>query len=356
MKNYELLLHHIQNGVALSRLEIFNALKTLYHETDNQQAKFCMGMILYGLSVRVPTTEELWGLVDFVEYLEPSLLKNKRKLPICKPVIGLAGSGKKGIKTFNISTISAIVASAAGCFISKAVSKSVSSVTGSSDILSAAGVNIDISFEKMIKIFTETGLGIFQIEKTIPKFDNFYGGIFLVPHALSYALAAIVNPILCDSIIYGFAGKNIEISSKILHQIGLKKGVVVSSTDDKVLYIDELTPLQYNNISYTETQETSKNINLTNIFGCERCSPDELKSSIDINGQLDIFNLCLSGKASQAQNNAVAMNTAFMITEAGITDDLKTAFEMAHDIIMSGKALKQFNHIKEMTNDLGEDK
>lgn len=95
MKNYELLLHHIQNGVVLSRLEIFNALKTLYHETDNQQAKFCMGMILYGLSVRVPTPEELWGLVDFVEYLEPSLLKNKRKLPICEPVIGLAGSGKK---------------------------------------------------------------------------------------------------------------------------------------------------------------------------------------------------------------------------------------------------------------------
>lgn len=353
MKNYELILHHIQNSVSLSRGDILEALKTLFYENDNLQAKFCMGMILYGLSVRKPTNEELLGLVDFVKYVEPSIFNNKYKLPVADPIIGLAGSGKKGVKTFNISTLAAIVASSAGCFVSKAVSKSVSSITGSSDILSNAGANIDISFDLMTKVFQETGLGVFQIERTIPKFDTFYGGTFLVPHALSYALAAIINPVECNSIVYGFAGKNIDISSKTLNQIGYNKGLIVSSTDDKILYIDELTPLTYNNISYIDTLKTDENIDVSEIFGCEKCVPNDLKSSTNIEGQLGIFNLCLSGKASIAQTNAIALNAALIIKEAKIEKDYKASFNVAKDIILSGASLKKFNLFKEMTNDLG---
>ncbi|MBP5214935.1 MAG: hypothetical protein J6039_00040 [Alphaproteobacteria bacterium] len=353
MKKYELLMHYIQNDVFLSKDDVFESLKELYDDRQRTQSRFCLGMILYGLSVRKPTFDELLGLVDFLKYVEPSVLSCKTKLSVDGSVIGMAGSGKKGVKTFNISTLAALVASSVGCFVSKNVSKSLSSITGSTDILSNAGINMDISFDAMVSVLKEIRLGFFQIEKRIPTFDAFYDGIFLVPHALSYVLAALVNPIRCDSIVYGFSGKNIEISGRLLKQLGYSKGAVVCSSNDNRLYIDELTPLKYNNIFDISTTQLNENLDINKLFGCDYCTPEELKSGKDISVQLEIFDRCLKGKASESQNNAVAMNAAILIKEANISTDLRDAFNIAYDSILSGKALKQFKEFKEACSDMG---
>lgn len=356
MKTYELVLHKINNGLSLSRLEIFEGMKSLIESSDHEHVRLQMGMILFGLSVRNPSVDEILGLCDFVKEVEPMLLQRKLVAQVDGPVIGLSGSGKKGIKTFNISTPAALIAVTAGAYIAKPVSKATSSTTGSSDLLAIAGASLDLSHQNMLKALEKTGFGAFSIEHTIPAFDHIYGGKFYAPHALSYVLSAIVNPVKCKVMMHGLAGEHVDISAKTLKALGIKKGAVMSSTEYGSLYIDELSPISKNSIAFwDENSEVSKaQIDVAEAFGCGNFKPEELAPGINNQYQLKIFLDCLRGTGTPAQLDAVALNSALIIMNSGIELDPRKAFQLSKDIIHSGKAEQTLDHFCEVTKLLAE--
>ncbi len=354
MYEYEVCLHKINSGAEISREEILLSMKSLIETNDIDHVRLQMGMILFGLSSRGPTVDEILGLCDFVKDVEPGLLKRKLRANVDGPVIGLSGSGKKGIKTFNISTPSALIAATAGAFIAKPVSVATSSTTGSSDLLTIAGAELNLSHENMLKVLEKTGFGAFSIERSIPAFDNIYGGKFYAPHALSYVLAAITNPVNCQVMIHGLTGNRVETSAKVLKELGIKRGVVMSSTQDGILHIDEITPLHNNLVAfYDENTEVTKiDINVQEHFGCEPCTPGDLKPGLNNQYQLKIFLDCLRGTATESQINAVALNSSLIIMNSNIEPDPKKAFALSKSIIFSGKAEQKLDQFCEMTKAL----
>lgn len=196
-------MHNFNAGKHVERHFIHDAMTSLLEIKNVQQMQLQMGMLLYGLSILKPSVNEILGLVDFVKDVDPGFVVKKIDPNMDKSVIGVSGSGKKGIKTINISTASALTATVAGVAIVKPISKSTSSLTGSTDILESFGAQINISHVDMMNVMKGVGFGAFSIERSIPIFDGLYGGNFLVPHALSYVLAALVNPVNCTGYIHG---------------------------------------------------------------------------------------------------------------------------------------------------------
>lgn len=271
---------------------------------------------------------------NFIPYSEELNIKNKN------PIILLAGSGKKGIKTINVSTTSAIVAVSLGANIIKPCSKATSSMSGSFDFLNMVGVNTQLNFEDTKKILDETGFGIFAIEKLIPNFDSVYGDVFYSPNILSYGLAALVCPIKPDIVLYGLANKDIEISGQVLRKYNINRYRIVSSEINKIFFMDELnifgkSYILDDNITEKNIYEFQKILNL-NKYNYDVNSIKQLNNKFDnINVALNI----LKGDCDSAYSKIVALNAGNILQLSGIVETIEEGYYKALEKIKTGECI-----------------
>src|SRR3990167_7436452 len=181
---------NVQSKIDLKLLE--NAFNSVLSNSKQSIRDIQLGAILTGIMARGPTTEEIVTLLKSVFKLDRFDPKKRYKIKIPKGeiLVGAIGSGKKGVKTMNISTPALLTAASLGVYTVKAVSHSTSSLTGSADFLENVGCKLNISLNKMKEIILKIGFGAFKIEGLLPKFDSIYGQKFIAPHALSFGLAA----------------------------------------------------------------------------------------------------------------------------------------------------------------------
>ena len=218
------------------------ALVEVLEDPDTQLRDTLLGSVLTGMIAKGPTHQQIVALLQAAFSIDNFSSNNaiKIELPKGKLLIGAAGSGKKGIKTINISTPSALVAASLGAYIAKPGSSSTSSITGSADFIREVGANIDLNTLEMGGIVQKTGFGFFLIENLIPKFDRLYGGRFYTPHTLSFGLAALLCPVKLDNLLYGLAHPDVELSLKVLREFGIENAMVVSCTHDGIHFLDEM--------------------------------------------------------------------------------------------------------------------
>ena len=136
---------NVQKEINVSLLE--RAFDIILIDKDLPARDIQMSSILTGLMARGPKKEEIIALLKSVFKLDKfnPEKRQKIKLPSGKILVGAIGSGKKGIKTMNISTPALLTAASLGAYTAKSVSSSTSSLTGSADFLRELGVNLDIS-------------------------------------------------------------------------------------------------------------------------------------------------------------------------------------------------------------------
>lgn len=129
--------------------DMFSALDAM---TGGSASPAQMGAFLMALRVRGETVEELTGAAR---------LLRARMLPVSAPAgsIDIVGTGGDGLKTYNVSTAAAFVAAGAGLPVAKHGNRSVSSLSGASDVLTALGVKIDLAPDAIGAVIREAGLG-----------------------------------------------------------------------------------------------------------------------------------------------------------------------------------------------------
>lgn len=276
----------------------------------------------------------------FIPYCENLNAKNKN------PIILLAGSGKKGIKTINISTTSAIVAISLGANIIKPCSKATSSMSGSFDFLNMVGVNTQLNIEDTKKLFDETRFGIFAIEKLIPNFDRVYGDVFYAPNILSYGLAALICPIKPDIVLYGIANKDMKISGKILRKYNVNRYRIISSEIDEILYMDELnifgkSYVLDNDMSQKHIYDFQTILNLNKY----NYNIDSIKQS---NNKIDNIRIALNilkGDCDTAYGKVVALNAGNILQLSGIVDTFEEGYYKALEKINTGECIYELEKI-----------
>lgn len=308
-----------------------------------------LGALLSGLMVKGPTVEEVMALIKAALSVE-NFKKQEVKLPNNNILVGLAGSGKKGIKTINISTPAAIIAASAGAFVGKVGSFSTSSLTGSADFMSILGVNISNNIETSISNLIQTGFGFFSIENLIPKFDKVYGQRMFVPNPLSYAFPALISPVKYDALLYGLAHNNIALSINVFSELGYRDVMVVNSTDDNLHFLDEIGLFECNYVgriidgvkSPIQQLDPVKELNikkyLTRDLVTGRTPEENVKLAIDV----------LCGRGMGIYEDIICVNAAAILLLAKKVKSLMEGFKLAKSHIHTKKAFYKILEIIEI--------
>lgn len=340
-------LYKLNIGHSLDEYEAEEAMSIILNEKDKEKRTILLTMLLNGIMIKGPTVNEISGLLTASLNMDNQLNENKKvlSLPKNEKLVGVASSGKKGIKTINITSAACFVAAACGANIAKACSHSTSSKTGSSDFLDICGIDINIPLEKKNNILNKYHISFFSIEETTPKFAEVYGGVFYAPHAMSFGLAGLSFPIHIDCLAYGISHHNVKLSAEVLRKFGVKNALVYSCTYDGIHYLDELLPIGCANLVRIKDSNVERNIS------------SDIQEALSIDSYFNILHLkekenkidnviatlkILKGEGNSSQIDAICINASIFLLLAGKANSLKDGFSMAKEILGTGTVWNNF--------------
>ena len=337
-------LYKLNIGLSIDEFQAKSAMLAVLREKDLQKRISLLTMLLNGIMIKGPSVYEIKGLINAALSLDHlfKIPKQEINLPNKELLIGVASSGKKGLKTINITTPACFLAAASGAYIAKACSHATSSKTGSTDFLEMIGININIPLNDKIKILQEERISFFSIEDTTPIFAQAYGGVFYAPHAMSFALAGLSLPVKVDALVYGLSHPNVKLSLEVYKEYGFKNVIVFSSSEDGIHYLDELPISGYANIIGMKQgvvgQEISANIRETfPFFNPNYCLNDLTEKEKPIDNVIASLSV-LRGVGLESHTDAICLNAAPIILLAGKVKSLNEGYLLAKNNLESGKA------------------
>lgn len=346
-------LYKLNIGQSLDEYETEEAMKLILTEKVESKRISLLTMLLSGIMIKGPTVNEISGLLSASLNMDNQLNRSKKKLklPNKEKLVGVASSGKKGIKTINITSTACFVAAACGANIAKACSHSTSSKTGSSDFLDICGIDLNIPIKKKNDILNKYHISFFSIEETTPKFAKVYGGVFYAPHAMSFGLAGLSFPVQIDSLAYGISHPNVKLSAEVLKKFGIKNAIIYSCTYDGIHYLDELLPIGCANIIRIKDSNV------------ERSTSSDIQEALSLNSYFDVSSLkeknnkvdnvlsslkILRGEGSNSQIDAICINASIFLLLADKVKSLKDGYDKAKRIISTGIVWKNFLNVVDL--------
>ena len=285
------------------------------------------------------TSLELKELVDI-------LFSRQKQLDTYKDTIDLCGTGGDKLNTFNISTLSAIVASSCGAKVIKHSGRSTTSISGSVDILGKFGLNIDISNEVKERCFKQTSLmfigskilrDIFGSVKEICKNIDMPGFVNL--------LGPLTNPYKTSYHLLGVSktewGNLLAAALKL--QDSKKEALIVCSKISENLCMDELSFCGRNYVWRLTRGEIKKEIIEVEDLGHKLINPEELVIC-NIDEGKTVFESVLKGNLANQDSRAdvVALNVGAALYLANKVKSIASGYEFALRQIHSGKAWEHF--------------
>ena len=291
---------------------------------------------LMTLKTKGETVEEITGAAEVLREMSQKLKLNSQEL------VDTCGTGGDGQNTFNISTASAIVAAAAGVKIAKHGNKSISSKSGSSDLLEFSGINIDLDEEQAQKCFDDNGITFMfapKYHKAMKNVANVRKSI--KTRTIFNVLGPLSNPANAKYQILGVYDKKLILPiAKVIKGLGIKRAMVVHSEEG----LDEISCEKDTYIAEVNENEISEYTINPKEFGLEILSLESLKVD-SVEESYKIFMNMLENKDETAVN-IVSLNAGAAIYISGIKENLKEGIEFAKELIISGKALKKFEDLK----------
>jgi anthranilate phosphoribosyltransferase len=299
--------------------------------------------ILTALRIKRETIEEITG---FVQALREKAVMVR---PRTSGVIDTCGTGGDQCHTFNISTATAIVAAAMGVPVAKHGNRAVSSKCGSTDVLEALGINLDLEPEHVATLIDEVGVGFLFAPAHHPAMKN----VAEVRRELGVRtvfniLGPMANPAGVKRQLIGvFADELTEVMAKVLHQLGSEKVFVVHGRDG----LDEVSISGPTVVSMLEQGHVHTMTFVPEDAGLERSAVSELGGGSAEANAAHIRDI-LRGKKGP-RRDAIVLNAAFVAVLADKTKHLHEGAELAQDTIRSGKALEMLETLREASHSLG---
>ncbi len=306
--------------------------------TDAQIGAFIMAMKMKG-----ETVEELEGAASFFR-------EKATKVDVEDPdnLVDTCGTGGDLSDTFNVSTITAFVLAGAGIRVAKHGNRSVSSKSGSADLLEFLGAKIDLGSEQVKRMIEEIGIGFMFAPLFHPAMKRVVGprrevGI----RSLFNLIGPLSNPAGAKRQLLGvFSDQFVEKVARVLLRLGVKRAVVVHGKDG----IDEVSISAPTTVAEVSGGEVRVYEFTPEELGFRRYPIDYIKvKSVEESAKVAMS--VLKGEPSPAID-MVLLNSAFGVLVSGMADDLKTALEVAKDSIKSGKAQRKLSEFIDLSKGL----
>ena len=331
-------IHMIVSNISLSEGEMAECMREIMEgkTTDAQ-----IGAFLTALRIKGETVEEITGAARIMREKATTINAPEGVLDTC-------GTGGDMSNTFNISTTTALVVAASGVPVAKHGNRSVSSHSGSADVLEALNIKIDLPPEKVQRCLFETGFGFLFAPLFHPAMKYAIGprremGI----RTIFNILGPLTNPAGARRQILGvFADKLTEKLALVLGNLGAVDAVVVHGEDG----LDEVSISGRTNVSRFREGSVRNFTIQPEDFGIWKNDIEHIRGG-DKEENASITVSVLKGEKGP-RRDIVLMNSALALIAAGKTEDFKTAFQEAVDTIDSERAFRKLEEIKKFSNSL----
>jgi len=306
--------------------------------TDAQIGGFLVAMRLKG-----ETVDEITGAAQVMRELSTNVAVTADHL------VDTCGTGGDGANLFNVSTASAFVVAAAGGHVAKHGNRSVSSSTGSADVLEAAGVNLGLSAEQVARCIEELGVGFMFAPAHHGAMKHAIGPRKeMAIRTIFNMLGPMTNPASVKRQVIGVFDKALCVPmAKVLQRLGSEHVMVVHAEDG----LDEISIAAPTFVAELKEGQVSEYVIEPASFGLDAAdlsglSVDSAKES------LDLIKGALGKGATDAQvraRNIIALNAGAAIYVAGLASTLQEGVDRAEDAIGGGLALAKVGELASFT-------
>ncbi|HEY9059475.1 MAG TPA: anthranilate phosphoribosyltransferase [Pseudobacteroides sp.] len=301
-----------------------------------------IGSFITALRVKGETVEEITGCARVMRD------KAERFFPDLDYFIDTCGTGGDGSNSFNISTASALVASAGGVPVAKHGNRSVSSMTGCADVLEALGVNINITSEQAKKCIEDIGI-CFMFAPAFHKSMKYAAGPRkeLGIRTIFNVLGPLTNPAGAKGQVMGvFDNKLTETLARVLLKLGTERAMVVHGMDG----MDEITITDSTMVSEVKAGSVISYEIDPEDFGLKKCSKDELMGG-DAKANSEIILSIFNGEKGP-KRDIVLLNSAAALYVGKKVRSIGEGIKLASQIIDSGSANDKLQQLIAYTSKL----
>ena len=288
-----------------------------------------IGAFLVGLSMKGETIEEITASAKVMRALATSV-----ELSSNDYLVDTCGTGGDGLGLFNISTASAFVVAAAGGKVAKHGNRSISSKSGSADVLEAAGINLNISPELISHCIEEIGLGFMFAPAHHSAMKHAIGPRKeLAVRTIFNVLGPLTNPAKAPNQIMGVYDKSlVEPIANVLKGLNSRHVMVVHSEDG----LDEFSIANTTYVAELKDNNISTYTVHPGDFGLEEGDLDSIKAE-NAEQSLALINEAFSGKKGVARD-IIALNAGAAIYVSGLVSSFDEGVTQANQILSDGSA------------------
>ncbi len=308
---------------------------------SGEMSPVMMAALITGLRVKKETIGEITAAAQVMREFS-----TKVHVADTTHLVDIVGTGGDGSHTFNISTCSMFVAAAAGARVSKHGGRSVSSKSGSADVLESLGVNINLSPERIAESIAQTGLGFMFAPNHHPAMKN----VAPVRRELGIKtifniLGPLTNPAGAPNILMGvFHADLVGIQVRALERLGAEHAVVVYGRDgmDEVSLGASTLVGELKNGVITEYEIHPED------FGLTMASNRALK--VDTPEESKAMLLGVLANQPGPARDIVALNAGVALYAANVAPSMQAGLQLAQQALASGAALAKLTEVVAFSN------
>ncbi len=299
-----------------------------------------IGGFLVGLRMKGETVDEIAAAAGVMRELATHV-------DIAGPhLVDTCGTGGDGASTFNISTASALVTAAAGGRVAKHGNRSVSSRSGSADVLEAAGVRLDLGPEQVAACVEQVGVGFLFAPLHHSAMKHAIGPRKeMRVRTLFNLLGPLTNPAGAPNQVLGvFSADWVEPLAQVLKQLGSEHVLVVHAEDG----LDEISIAAPTRVAELREGAISTYTIAPEEFGLQRADLAAIAVE-DAQQSLAMIRAVFDGQSGPA-HDIVILNAGAAIYAAGLVSSLADGVSRAADVIQAGRAKQVFESLVEVSN------
>ena len=295
---------------------------------------------LTAMRVKGPTASEVAGLAK-------SLRSHAVKVePGIENLVDVVGTGGAAVKTFNVSTASALVAAGAGVYVAKHGNRAITSKCGSADVLAELGVKIDPGPEVVAECVKQARIGFMFA----PMFHPAMKYVQPIRKNLGFRtvfniLGPLANPAGVPALVLGVAEEGLMgMMAEALKMLGTRFALVVHSNGlDEISTAGVTKILELKDGRITESQINPKDL------GINPADIDDLKVA-EATASAKIVKDIITGQEVGVGRDIVVLNASAAIIAGGLAEDFASAIKLAEASIDNGSALACLEKLIEVSN------
>ena len=299
-----------------------------------------IGGFLVGLRMKGETVDEIASAAKVMRELATGVKVSGDH------VVDIVGTGGDGSNTFNISTACTFVVAAAGGTVAKHGNRSVSSKSGSADLLEAAGVKLDLNAEQVARCINEVGVGFMFAPMHHSAMKHAIGPRKeMAVRTIFNVLGPLTNPAGAPNQLLGvFEDALVEPLAEVLNKLGSNHVMVVHSEDG----MDEISIGAATKVSELKDGKVTNYTITPEQFGINKTNISEL--AVDsAEESLAVIKKVLNNEAGPAKD-IVKFNSGAAIYVAGLADSLEAGIKKAEEVIASGAAKAKLEELVKLSN------